>query len=63
MTKFASGDDLGDDFMADEVNDINKDTTPSECLKVQVEKNIIVKPKKQGPKVVNFLGWQKYVVR
>ncbi|OUZ99549.1 hypothetical protein BVC80_1523g2 [Macleaya cordata] len=61
VTKLASGDDLDDDFMVEDMNNGNKNTSSgsdanSVSLGVQIEKNIVVKPKKQGPKVVNFLG-------
>ena len=43
LTKFVSGDDLEDDFMADDTQ------------KNSEESNLKSK-KKQGPKVVNFVG-------
>ncbi|KAI9084221.1 hypothetical protein K1719_033892 [Acacia pycnantha] len=45
VTKLVGGDDLEDDFMADETSNVDK---PSKS------KNVSEKPKKKGPKVVNF---------
>ncbi|KAI3955200.1 hypothetical protein MKW92_047783 [Papaver armeniacum] len=59
VTKIVSGDDLEDDFMMEEADEGNKSTsmsTNSASLGVQNEKYVAVKPKKQGPKVVNFFG-------
>lgn len=47
VTKFISGDDIEDDFMADDMHsaDKKKSAKSTDCH---------VKPKKKGPKVVNF---------
>ncbi|XP_072058260.1 uncharacterized protein [Arachis hypogaea] len=52
VTKFASGDDIEDDFMTDDINNRDKD-------KSSKSKDGQAKPKK-GPKVVNF-SWLKFV--
>ncbi|KAL5718494.1 hypothetical protein ACHQM5_011391 [Ranunculus cassubicifolius] len=53
--RFTSGDDLEDDFMAEEADVTVKNT--GVALVDGAEKTVIEKPKKkQGPKVVNFLG-------
>ncbi|RZC70941.1 hypothetical protein C5167_034102 [Papaver somniferum] len=59
VTKIVGGDDLEDDFMMEEADEGNKSTSLSTniaSLGVQNEKYAAVKPKKQGPKVVNFFG-------
>lgn len=58
---FGSGDDLEDDFLAEETTTGNKGNTShskadSVSEGVQVEKNNVKPKKKQGPKVVNFVG-------
>ncbi|XP_077223758.1 VASCULAR-RELATED NAC-DOMAIN 6 [Tasmannia lanceolata] len=61
ITKFISGDDLDDDFITDDAKNGKKDDTMSHqetdsvSIGVEAEKNIKPK-KKQGPKVVNFMG-------
>ncbi|KAF8380264.1 hypothetical protein HHK36_027748 [Tetracentron sinense] len=61
VTKLLSGDDLDDDFMAEDTTHSNKDDSSQVIYSVssgaEVEKNSPVKPKKkQGPKIVNFVG-------
>lgn len=61
-TVFHSGDDLEDDFMVEDVKNSTKEKLThshpgSATAEGEVGKNVNVKPKKkQGPKVVNFLG-------
>lgn len=54
MTKFASGDDLEDDFiMLDDGKEKNKSVVKADSASNELN----VKPKKkQGTKVVNFVG-------
>ncbi|XP_068639651.1 cold shock protein 1 isoform X2 [Aristolochia californica] len=59
---FRSGDDFEDDFMVEDMKTVKKDGifdthAETDSANVQAGKSIIVKPKKkQGPKVVNFVG-------
>ncbi|XP_062075013.1 uncharacterized protein LOC133779023 [Humulus lupulus] len=59
VIKFTSGDDLEDDFMAEDTNGSKKDEASEPDLgsvSNSQESNIKSK-KKQGPKVVNFVGY------
>lgn len=49
VTKFVSGDDLEDDFLTED-----KDKEPVSDLKD--DNNVKPKKKKQGPKIVKFVG-------
>ena len=58
VTKFVSGDDLGDDFMEEDTYSAKKDKSTEAklvSLSNSQESNLKSK-KKQGPKVVNFVG-------
>lgn len=59
MTKFVSGDDLEDDFLANDTNSGNRDNSfESKVGCASGSKESHVKPKKkQEPKIVNFVGW------
>lgn len=50
VTKLTSGDDLDDDFMAE---DSNVTLTP---VADNIKENDVKPKKKKGPKVVNFVG-------
>ncbi|KAJ9679409.1 hypothetical protein PVL29_021365 [Vitis rotundifolia] len=58
VTKFVSGDDLDDDFMvADTYTGYKEKSSEAKVHPTPESKNSHVKPKKkQGPKVVNFVG-------
>jgi len=59
VTKFLSGDDLEDDFIMvdeDKVKKEPKKTTKSDPIASQANHNQTKVKKKQGPKVVNFVG-------
>ena len=56
MIKFASGDDLEDDFFTDDKHGGNKDGSESKVGSASNAKESCVKPKKkQGPSIVNFV--------
>lgn len=57
VTKF-SGDDLEDDFMTEDTSNVNKDKSSKlKDTSISDPKDSTVKSKKkQGPKVVNFVG-------
>ena len=57
MIKFASGDDLEDDFFTDNKHGGNKDeSSESKVGSASNSKESCVKPKKkQGPSIVNFV--------
>ena len=54
MTKFASGDDLEDDFNMVE-DDKDKETCEPKA-DIASKEPIVKSKKKKGPKVVNFVG-------
>lgn len=60
VTVFGSGDDLVDDFMADDTANGDKNTIShskaDSVLVVEVEKSNVKPKKKQGHRVVNFVG-------
>lgn len=49
MTKFISGDDLEDDFVTADFASTENDASDAKDAKIKSKK-------KQGPKVVNFVG-------
>lgn len=54
VIKFTSGDDLEDDFMGDERHKQNRDKSSlTESNDTHIESK-----KRQGPKVINFVGWK-----
>uniref|UniRef100_A0A7N2MI10 CCHC-type domain-containing protein n=1 Tax=Quercus lobata TaxID=97700 RepID=A0A7N2MI10_QUELO len=56
VIKFASGDDLEDDFFTDDKHGGNKDGSESKVGSASNSKESCVKPKKkQGPSIVNFV--------
>ena len=56
VIKFASGDDLEDDFFTDDKHGGNKDGSESKVSSASNSKESCVKPKKkQGPSIVNFV--------
>lgn len=50
VTRFISGDDLEDDFLMDDTSDKKHKLSASAADPSEV------KPKKKGPKVINFVG-------
>lgn len=58
VTKFISGDDLDDDFMAEDTHVGDKDQSSDVQLgpASDLKSNDVKPKKKQGPKVVNFVG-------
>lgn len=62
VTKFTSGDDLLDDFLTEDANIGNKDkSSTSKVDSTSDSTNAKVKQKKkQGSKVVNFVGWKPF---
>ena len=57
MTKFVSGDELDDDFMTENMYSIPKDkSTDSKVVPPDSKDGHGKSKKKQGPKIVNFVG-------
>ncbi|KAL9375952.1 hypothetical protein Peur_032831 [Populus x canadensis] len=57
VTKFVSGDELDDDFMTENMYSIPKDmSTDSKVVPPDSKDGHVKSKKKQGPKIVNFVG-------
>lgn len=58
MTKFVSGDDIDDDFMTVDTSSGKKGQSAVAILgsASHPQESILKSKKKQGPKVVNFIG-------
>ncbi|KAJ6889493.1 hypothetical protein NC652_030300 [Populus alba x Populus x berolinensis] len=57
VTKFVSGDELDDDFMTGNMHSIPEDKSSDSKIDPSDSKDVHVKSKKkQGPRVVNFVG-------
>ena len=58
MTKFVSGDDLDDDFLAEDTHRGNKSKSSESkgCPASDCKENSVKGKKKQEPKVVSFVG-------
>lgn len=57
VTKFVSGDELDDDFMSENMYSFQKDRpSDSKVVPANSKDGQVKSKKKQGPKVVNFVG-------
>lgn len=56
VTRFIGGDDLEDDFVMDTTSTHKKHKVSASAADHSCQNDGEVKPKKKGPKVVNFVG-------